>query len=143
MGRRKHPDEGMAALFALGLSVVLLACAGLVIDGGVAINARMRVADDAEQAARVGADSINVQLLRAGGSIEIDDALAQRRAAEYLATRGYGLNQFNVDVLNDGSVDVTVRDTTEPLLLSIIGVPPFKVGAGAVAAPETDPQGGP
>ncbi len=139
----RREERGMATLFVVGMSLLLLVCAGLVVDGGLAINARMRVADDAEQAARVGADSIDVQVLRAGGDIQVNQQLAQTRAADYLRGRGYASNQFLVDVQQDGTVDVTVEDTTSTLLLGLVNVHEYNVGAGAVAAPETDETGGP
>lgn len=143
-------ERGMAALFVIGMSLLLLVCAGLVVDGGLAINARMRVADDAEQAARVGADSIDVGVLRAGGTIQVNESLARDRAAAYLRDRGYATDQFLVEVRADGSVEVTVEDTTATLLLGLVNVHRYDVGAGAVAEPQTDPdptqsdlQGGP
>lgn len=134
----------MATLFVVGMAVLLLVCAGLVVDGGLAINARMRVADDAEQAARVGADSIDVQVLRDGGDIQVNQSLAQTRAADYLQRRGYAPNQYLVDVRPDGTVEVTVEDTTQTLLLGLVNVHQYDVGAGAVAVPQTDADpGGP
>ena len=58
--RRRRDERGSATVFVIGFALILFLCAGLVIDGGLAINKRMRIADDAEQAARIGADSINV-----------------------------------------------------------------------------------
>lgn len=136
-GRRAVRDErGAATVFVIGMSVVLFVCAGLVVDGGLGINARMKVADDAEQAARVGADSIDVAALRAGGGIVIDPGLARQRAADYLVARGYGPGQYTVDV-NDGTVVVDVTDTTDTIILSIVGISSFDVRAGATAQPET------
>lgn len=134
-------ERGAAAIFVLSLSLVLLLCTGLVVDGGVAINARMRVADDAEQAARVGADSINVQALRDGQGITVDRGLASSRAADYLAARGYGGGQYEVNVLNNGTVEVDVRDTTETILLGLVGIGQYNVGAGASAEPLTEVAG--
>jgi hypothetical protein len=137
MSAARQDERGMAALFVIGMSVMLLVCAGLVVDGGLAINARMRTADDAEQAARVGADSVDLDVLRSTGAISIDVGLARQRAAGYLATRGYGVGQYAVDVQPDGSVEVEVEDTTSTLLLGIVGIGTFTVGAGATATPQT------
>lgn len=135
-GGRRADERGAATVFVIGMSIVLFVCAGLVVDGGLGINARMRVADDAEQAARVGADSIDVAALRAGGGIVIDPALARQRAATYLAARGYGAGQFSVTVDGDAVV-VNVTDTTDTLILGIVGIGSFDVRAGATAQPET------
>lgn len=136
---RRRDERGSAAVFVIGMSIVLLVCAGLVVDGGLAINARMRVADDAEQAARVAADSIDIDLLREGGAIVIKQGTAEQRASAYLAGRGYDRNQYEVDVADDGgSVEVSVQDTTETSLLKLINVDSYEVNAGATAVPETD-----
>ena len=139
MNRRPDRERGAATIFVLGMSIVLFVCAGLVVDGGLAIGARMRVADDAEQASRVGADSINVGVLRDTGVIQIDEGLAGTRAAGYLADRGYGAGQFNVDVQDGGNVRVVVRDTTTTLILGLIGIGTYDVEAAATSEPDTGP----
>ena len=74
----------------IGFAIVLFLCAGLVIDGGLAINKRMRIADDAEQAARIGADSIDVNEFRRTETLVIDEPLARQRISGYMADLGYG-----------------------------------------------------
>lgn len=135
----RRGERGSAAVFVLGMSIVLLACAGLVVDGGLAINARMRVADDAEQASRIAADTIDVDTLRDGGAVVVDVPAARARAASYLAGRGYAAGQFDVEETDDGSIRVRVRDVSDTKVLSIIAVPPFEVSASAVAEPRTGP----
>jgi Flp pilus assembly protein TadG len=136
---RCRREAGSATVFVLGMSIVLFVCAGLVVDGGLAINARMRVADDAEQASRVGADSINLEVLRAGGGLEIDPDLAQQRASNYLQDRGYGTGQYDIEV-DGGTVRVLVRDTSETKILRALGIiDEYDVRAGAVSEPETGP----
>lgn len=135
----RRREAGSATVFVLGMSIVLFICAGLVVDGGLAINARMRVADDAEQASRVGADSINLDVLRAGGGIEIDPDLAQERASNYLQDRGYGTGQFEIEV-DGGAVRVQVRDISETKILRALGIiDQYDVRAGAESVPETGP----
>ena len=137
--QRRRREAGSATVFVLGMSIVLFICAGLVVDGGLAITARLRVADDAEQASRVGADSINLEVLRAGGGIEIDPNLAQQRASNYLQDRGYGVGQFDIEVDGD-TVRVQVRDISETKILRALGIiDQYDVRAGAVSEPETGP----
>lgn len=135
----RRDERGSASIFVLGMSVVLMVCAGLVVDGGLAINARMRVADDAEQASRIAADSIDEPLLRSGGAIEIDPDLAAQRSADYLNGRGYSAGQYSLDI--DGeTVSVTVRDTTDTMILGLVGIDTYDVEAAASAIPETEPE---
>src|SRR5690606_33869977 len=107
--RMRQRERGGATIFVLSMSVILMLCAGLVIDGGMGINARMRVADDAEQAARAGANAVDITQLRAGGALVIDPGLARLYAQDFLQARGYGTSQFSVAVTAD-SVQVEVRD---------------------------------
>lgn len=132
-------ERGAASIFVLGMSVVLMVCAGLVVDGGLAINARMRVADDAEQASRVGADSIDIATFRSGGGIVIDPDLAAQRSADYLGSRGYTPAQFSLEIVGE-AVSVTVRDKTDTMILGIVGIDSYDVEAAATATPETEAE---
>jgi Flp pilus assembly protein TadG len=135
---RGRSERGAASIFVLGMAVVLLVCAGLVIDGGLAINARMRIADDAEQAARVGADSIDVDALRNGGDLVINEVEAESRAASYLQARGYGAGEYSV-LPQGNSVVVTISDTSDTALLQLVGISTFDINARATSTPETGP----
>lgn len=139
---RRRDERGSATVFVIGMAIVLFVCAGLVVDGGLAINARMRVADDAEQASRAGADSVAIDELRAGGEVRIDTVLAAKRAAEYLTGRGYGPGQYDVAV-DDTGVRVSVRDTTDTAILGLVGIREYDVRAGATAVPQTGPEPNP
>lgn len=130
-------ERGAATIFVIGMSIVLLVCGGLVVDGGLAINARMKAADDAEQAARVAADSIDVDLLRSNGVISINENLARQRAADYLIARGYTPGRYQV-TFPPGGVRVAVQDTTETTLLQLVQITKFDVDAAATAEPETE-----
>lgn len=133
-------ERGSATVFVIGMSLMLLVCAGLVVDGGLALNARQRAADDAEQASRLAADSINVDELRATGTIVINPDLARQRAAGYLQSRGYAINNYGIEPdVATGSVRVRVRDTTSSLILGLVGIPSFTVNAAATSTPETGP----
>lgn len=136
--RRQHQERGAATIFVIGMSVVLLVCGGLVIDGGLAINARMRAADDAEQAARVAADSIDEGLLRTEGTIVINQDLANQRAADYLVARGYTPGRYQVTFPVGGGVRVAVQDTTKTTLLQLVQITTFEIDAAATAEPETE-----
>jgi len=133
---RRHRERGGATIFVLGMSLVLMLCAGLVVDGGIGINTRMRVADDAEQAARAGANAVDVAQLRSGGALAIDPGLARSMAAQFLSARGYDGGQFTVTV-NVDSVSVRLRDTSETTMLKLIGINQYPVSARATATAAT------
>lgn len=127
-----HEESGTATLFVVMLSLVLFALAGLVIDGGLAINARQRVADDVEQAARAGAERIDVPTLRATGVVRIDEPAARDAAAAFLTGRGYGAGDLLVSTT---ATTVTARghQKVPTALLSIVRITSFDVDAEATA----------
>ena len=125
-------DAGAVSVFVLGLIVVLMVVAGLVIDGGRAVNARAEIMDDAEQAARTGANQIDPVELRASGQVRILPGAASAAAADYLTARGYDPGRIAVSS-SEAQVEVTVRDTVPTSLLQLILIPSFEVEGSAVS----------
>jgi Flp pilus assembly protein TadG len=128
-------EQGSATVFVIGFAIVLFLCAGLVIDGGLAINKRMRIADDAEQAARIGADSINVAEFRRTETLVIDKGLARQRISGYMADLGYGGSNWTADIGAD-RVSVSLNDSSKTYILNLFNVR-FPVRASAEAVPDT------
>jgi Flp pilus assembly protein TadG len=134
---RRRDEGGTATAFVVGFAIVLLACAGLVIDGGTALNARMKLADDVEQAARAGAQQIDLDVLRQDHVVRLDPGSARARADGYLGSIGY--TNYNAEVVNcaDGTpnacVQVAARDVVPTTMLRLAGVPDFRIEASATA----------
>ena len=134
---RYRDEDGTATAFVVGFAIVLLACAGLVIDGGTALNARMKLADDVEQAARAGAQQIDLVALRQDNVVRLDPSGAEARANAYMSAIGY--TNYGAHVVNcaDGTpnacVQVAGQDTVPTTLLKLAGVPPFTIRASATA----------
>ncbi|RHA43826.1 Tad domain-containing protein [Cellulomonas rhizosphaerae] len=125
-------EAGSVSVFVIGLVVALMILAGLVVDGGRAINARAAATDDAEQAARAGANQIDEGELRGDGRIVLDKPAARQAAADFLAARGYG--RGDVEVAVDGvTVSVGVGDDIKTSLLSLIMINSFHVTGSASA----------
>jgi Flp pilus assembly protein TadG len=78
-------ERGSVTAFVVIMTSALLAMAGLVIDGGYALAAHRRAFNEAEAAARAGAQAVDLDTLRATGDVVLDAAEAERRALEYLA----------------------------------------------------------
>ena len=125
MRRGLRSDRGSAALFVAIFAPAMIFLAGLVIDGGAALEAKQRAADSAEQAARAAAGQCDVALLRSLGDCRITDRGAvNQAAAPYLQeddftpaprielTREVGAGQYH-------GVRVTVTVTFRTTLLGI------------------------
>jgi Flp pilus assembly protein TadG len=123
-------DRGSAALFVAIFAPAMIFMAGLVIDGGAALEARQRASDIAEQAARAGAGQCDVALLRSAGTCWITDDAAVRAAAEPY-TENNGVTGWTSERLPDpdnpgryNGVRVRVTMTFQTTLLGI--VPKYK-----------------
>ena len=127
---RPRDERGSATVFVVGMAITLLACAGLVLDGGTALNARMRLADQVEQAARAGAQQIDVVTLRDTGAVVLDEGAARTRATTFLRDLGHDDGTVTVD---DGQITVSATDTVDTVLLNLVGIQRFDVKATATS----------
>jgi Flp pilus assembly protein TadG len=92
-------------LFVLVMPALMIGLVGLVFDGGSVITARRQALNEAEQAARAGAQGVAVEEVRDGGPQELDPARAEAAARAYLDALGR-----DGDIEVDGDrVRVTVR----------------------------------
>ena len=134
--RRLGEEEGMVSAFVVIFTLALLAMAGLVLDGGLALSAKVRAIDDAQAAARAGAQAINIPLYRSSGQITLDPAQAVADAEGFLAHAGV---TGTVGVFGE-TVTVTVTITQPTQILSVIGVDRLTETASGSAKAEQGPR---
>ena len=126
MGRlRRQAERGSAALFVAIFAPAMIFMAGLVIDGGAALEAKQRASDIAEQAARAGAGQCDVALLRSQGICFVNKGLVPGAVAPYRSSPG--VTDFSWAPLadphhpgQDNGVRVTVTMTFRTTLLGIM-----------------------
>ena len=104
-GRRRGEQGSVTLLLVLVMPALLLGVLGLVFDVGQVLTARRQALNEAEQAARAGAQAVSIEEVRGGGDQELDSARVQAAAEEYLAALG---RDGDVEVEGD-RVRVTVR----------------------------------
>ncbi|AYY12218.1 pilus assembly protein [Actinobacteria bacterium YIM 96077] len=134
---RRDPERGAISALVIVLIVMLFAVAGLIYDGGRAINARQQAFDDAEQAARAGADRIDMELFRSQGVVQVQQAEAKQAAMNHLAglpDRQY--DEVAVSFPGESTVRVEVARTVPTGLLQMVFVNSFDVNGEATAQPE-------
>lgn len=102
------------ALFVVAVMVLL----GLAVDGGYLLAARRRAIDEADGAARAGAQALAVPTYRSAGVVELDPAAAEEAAQGFLGATGH---DGRVDVVDDRVV-VSVSFAQPMALLRIVGV---------------------
>ncbi len=123
----------MVTVFVVVLMVALLLVAGLVFDGGRTIVAKRHAINLAEQAARAGAQALDIATLRAGGPVRLDPRQARRAALDSLRSAG---ETGTVAVTRDATgdlVSVVVPFSVRSSLLTLAGVPELH-GAGQASA---------
>lgn len=111
-------DRGSVSAFVLVLVIGLFMLAGLGLDGGLALAAKIRATGQAESAARAGAQALDLATYRETGQLRLDASRAQRLAHEYLSTVGA---TGTVEVTGD-TVTVHVDETYRTQLLSLAGI---------------------
>jgi Flp pilus assembly protein TadG len=117
--------------FVVTFAAALILLAGLVLDGGLVLAAKRRAINEAEAAARAGAQQIAVDVYRSQGRLVLDPARARAAARSYLAATG---DAGTVSVAGD-RVAVTVRVTQPMQILGAAGLGPATVsGRGAATA---------
>lgn len=134
MKKPLRDERGGATVFMLGMATTMLVCAGLVLDGGTALNARMRLADNVEQAARAGAQQIDLVHLRSDGEVILDESAAEARARDHISSFGY--TGVTVTV-NGGQIVVRAEDSVGTTLLGLVGIEKYDVAASATSSAVT------
>ncbi len=109
-------ERGTVSTFLAVIALALLMAAGLVIDGGRKVNALREASQLADNAARAGAQAVDVDTLRTTGNLGVDPDQAVLGVDEYLASVGYTATGITV---SGDTVTVTVELTVDPVLLPI------------------------
>ncbi|MDF1595120.1 MAG: pilus assembly protein TadG-related protein [Acidimicrobiia bacterium] len=107
-------ERGAVSTFLAVIALALLMAAGLAIDGGRKVNALREASHLADNAARAGAQAVDLDALRTTGDLMVVPAGAVDRVDQYLTALGYAAAE--VAVIGD-SVTVTVSLTVDPVLL--------------------------
>ncbi|GAB3474753.1 pilus assembly protein TadG-related protein [Nocardiopsis coralliicola] len=116
--------------FVLVITLALIAMFALVLEGGTALSERARALRLAQEAARAGAQHIDLAAYRTGEDIVLDEHAAEQAAQRFLADAG-AEGQARVE---GGQVAVTARLEVAFVLLPL---GPRTVAATAAAAPHT------
>lgn len=143
--RRLRSERGAFTAMVVALIVMLFVVAGLVVDGGLVLNARAQTYDDLEQAARVGANQIDEVALRNTGQVVLIEGQAESAAASYMTNLPLGDGRGGYSSVDADAVGTTVTVRAErqvnTALLSMIGVGSIPVRGVATAEAEVGIDG--
>lgn len=131
-------DRGTVAMFTTIFALFVIVLAGLVVDGGLAIHARQRAADIAEEAARAAADEVDMNVLRRTGQARITDAgAACLRADRLVRTYPEVTGRPGCRIEGGRTARVVVRIKVRLQLLGIVpGFGDFTLTSAASARPQ-------
>lgn len=132
-------DTGRVTAFVVVIVTAVLAFSGLVLDGGLALAAKVRAIGEAQEAARAGVQAIDLAAYRADGTLRLVPDQASTLARTYLTSTG---DSGTVTVAGN-SVTVTVTTTQKTQLLGLLGIGSMTMTGSGSAHPErgvTAPQ---
>jgi Flp pilus assembly protein TadG len=135
---RSRGEAGQLTVFVVVLTLPLLLLAGLVVDGGGVLAAHQRAIAAAFEAARAGAQAVDLNRLRSSGAVVLDPDEARAEALGYLAAVG---QTGDVSVIGD-AVTVTVSLRHPLAVLSVVGIGPVTVSGTATATATQGINGG-
>lgn len=128
---RWNRDDGQVTAFVVVFATGILALAGLTLDGGLALAAKVKAAGQAESAARAGAQAIDLSIYRESGQLRIVSADAVAAARSHLAAAG----ATGTVTVTDNTITVLVTDSQPTQLLALVGISTLHVdGAGRAHA---------
>jgi hypothetical protein len=125
-------DEGRVTAFVAVLTIGILALAGLTLDGGLALATKVQANDQAQSAARAGAQAIDLTAYRATGTLQLVPAQAIADAQNYLA----GIGASGTVTVSGDTVTVAVTAVEHTQLLGMVGISSLTVHGQGSAHPQ-------
>lgn len=132
LSQRWHSDEGRVTVFVVVLTTAILALAGLTLDGGLGLAAKVKANGQAEAAARAGAQAIDPAVYRNTGEMRLDPVHAIADAQSYLTS----VDAAGTAAVSGNTVIVTVTATRSTQLLGLVGIPSLTVHGTGSAHPQ-------
>jgi hypothetical protein len=118
--------------FVVVLTIGILALAGLTLDGGLALAAKVQTNGQAQAAARAGAQAIDLTAYRATGTLQLVPAQAVADAQSYLS----GVGASGTVTVSGDTVTVTITATEHTQLLGMVGISSLTVHGRGSAHPQ-------
>ncbi|GLZ37875.1 pilus assembly protein TadG-related protein [Actinokineospora sp. NBRC 105648] len=124
-------ERGQVTVFVVVIATAVLMFGGLVLDGGLALSAKSRALGQAQEAARAGAQALDLTAYRADGRVRLVPDQARQLAFDYLNAAGAS----GTVAVDDTTVTVTVTATESTQLLRLVGVDTIQVSSTGSAQP--------
>lgn len=128
---RVRDDSGQVTVFVVVSLVTMVLFAGLALDGGLALAAKIRALGQAQEAARAGAQAVDVAAYRNDGTWRLTPRQARTLARQHLRDTGH---QGTVRA-TEQTVTVTVTTHQPTKLLQLAGLETLTVTGDGAAQP--------
>lgn len=129
---RERRQDGFATVFALGIVLTIGLAVGLVLDGGMDMDGWVQADNQAQQAARAGAQALDLTVYRETGQTVLNTAQAEHAATAFLTAAGAS----GTVTVTGLTVTVTVTHVQHTTLLRYLGIGTFTSRATANATAE-------
>lgn len=130
-------ERGQVTAFLVVGVTGLLALVGLVLDGGLALAAKVEAIGHAQEAARAGAQQLDLAAYRDDGTVTLDPQQASAAAHQYLSAAGAS---GTVTVAGD-TITVTVTAVQPTQILGVVGLNDITVEGSGTAEPRSGVTG--
>ncbi|GAA0927596.1 MULTISPECIES: TadE/TadG family type IV pilus assembly protein [Streptomyces] len=131
LGRGLTDDHGQITVFVVVITALVVLFAGLAVDGGLALATKIRALGEAQEAARAGAQAIDLDAYRADGTVRLQPDQARALAYRYLATTG----DTGTVTATERTVTVAVTVQQPTQLLQAAGLDTLTVTGSGTARP--------
>ncbi|MCI2420080.1 pilus assembly protein TadG-related protein [Saccharopolyspora sp. K220] len=131
-------EHGRVTAFVVLITTACLLFAGLVLDGGLALAAKTKAIGHAQEAARAGAQELDLAAYRASGDARLHPSAAQAAARRYLSAVG-ATGTVTADAT---TVRVHIDAQQRTHILGLIGLGEIAVSADGQAHPDQGTFGG-
>ncbi len=111
--RLRTDEQGAVALYAAVMMLALMSTIGLVLVGGQKVAALREATNIADNAARAGAQLIDLDSVRSGAPLQLDANDAIAAANDYLSLVGHS----GTPIVNGDTITVTVTISYNPVIL--------------------------
>ncbi|WP_037606738.1 hypothetical protein [Streptacidiphilus rugosus] len=115
--------------FTVVVLIGLLLFLGITVDLGQALATKVQALGEAQDAARAGAQALDLSALRSSGTVRLRPDAAAQDARAYL----YRVGVPGIVTVGTDTVSVSVTRTVPTHLLTLIGITSLTVHAGTTA----------
>jgi Flp pilus assembly protein TadG len=131
--RFRRLQRGSLTVFMVGAVFAMILAIGLGVDGSRALQGLLRASGEAQEAARAGADVLDVASVYGGSTPIVNGTGACGAAAAYIEQTGDDMVNCTPSVVDGAQLTVSVSAQVRTIFLGLFGVNSFTMKASATS----------